>query len=378
MNTLPTLKDAGPVRGKRVLLRLDIDVQVESKEPRDVYRLDRARKTLEFLREQNAKTLLVGHIGRNPQESLRPVFAYLKKSIPVVFAPTLKAAGEELGTAAGGTFVLLENLRSFSGETKNDPAFVKELASLGDIYVNEAFAVSHREHASIVGVPKLLPSYAGFVFMDEVENLSKAFTPPRPALFVLGGAKFETKTPLIEKFLGIADNLYICGALANDVYRARGYETGSSLVSAGAISHVILENPRVHVPSDVIVRTSSGSVEKGADAVARSEKIVDAGSDSLADIRALIEKSEFVLWNGPLGEYEAGFDQGTIELAQTLAECDAETIIGGGDSLAVVSKLGLLERFSFVSTGGGAMLEFLANGTLPGIEALQKSTGARL
>ena len=370
---LPLLKNAPNLRGKRVLLRLDLDVPVESEGPRDVYRLDRARKTLEFLREQNAKTLLVGHIGRNPQESLRPIFAYLKKSIPAVFAPTLQAAGEKLGAAAGGTFVLLENLRSFSGETKNDPAFVKELASLADVFVNESFAASHREHASIVGVPTFLPSYAGFVFMDEVENLSKAFTPPRPALVILGGAKFETKTPLIEKFLGIADNLYICGALANDVYKARGYETGVSLVSAGNISREILENPKVHVPSDVIARTSSGSIEKGVDAVAKSEKIVDAGSDALADIRALIGKSEFVLWNGPLGEYEAGFDAGTVALAQMLAECDAETIIGGGDSLAVVGKLGLLERFSFVSTGGGAMLEFLAKGTLPGIAALYRS-----
>lgn len=369
---LPTLKDAGNLRGKRVLLRLDLDVPVENGKPRDTYRLDRAKRTLEFLRAQGAKTVIVGHTGRNPQESLRPVFEYLKKSIPVVFAPALQAARKELDAAAEGAFVFLENLRSFSGETKNDPAFAKELASLAELFVNEAFAVSHREHASIVGVPALLPSYVGNVFAEEVQNLSRALTPPHPALVILGGAKFETKTPLIKKFLGITDNLYICGALANDIYKARGYETGVSLVSECDIGREILENPKVHVPSDVIVRTSSGSVEKGADAVAKNEKIVDAGSDALSDIRVLVEKAAFVLWNGPLGEYEAGFDMGTIALAQELAECDAETIIGGGDSLAVVSKLGLLERFSFVSTGGGAMLEFLANGTLSGVEALRK------
>lgn len=211
------------------------------------------------------------------------------------------------------------------------------------------------------------------MFAEEVEHLSKAFSPEHPMLVILGGAKFETKIPLIEKFLDIADNIYVCGALANDIYRARGYETGVSLISDYGIKRKILENPKIHAPSDVIARTAAGSVEKGPDNIGKSERIVDAGSDALADLHVLVEKAAFVLWNGPLGEYEAGFDQGTIALAQMLAECDAETIIGGGDTLAVVSKLGLLERFSFVSTGGGAMLEFLANETLPGIEALLQS-----
>ncbi len=369
---LPLLKDID-VRGKRVLLRLNLDLPVENGVPRDTYRIDSASKTLEFLRDQKAKTLIIGHVGRDPQESLRPVFEYLKKSFPVSFISTLEEAQQRIPSLEAGSFLLLENVRSFSGETKNDPTFAKELASLADLYVNEAFAVSHREHASIVGIPKLLPSYAGFVFADEVEHLSKAFSPEHPMLVVLGGAKFETKTPLIEKFLPIADDIYVCGALANDIYCARGYETGVSLVSECAISPKLLGNQKIRVPSDVIVRKLSGSFEKNADAVEKGEKIVDAGRNALDDMRTLVENAKFVLWNGPLGEYEAGFEQGTIELAQMLAECDAETVIGGGDSLAVVSKLGLLERFSFVSTGGGAMLEFLANGTLPGISALQEA-----
>ena len=369
---LPLLKDID-VRGKRVLLRLNLDLPVENGVPRDTYRIDSASKTLEFLRDQKAKTLIIGHVGRDPQESLRPVFEYLKNSFPVSFISTLEEAQQRIPSLEAGSFLLLENVRSFWGETKNDPTFAKELASLADLYVNEAFAVSHREHASIVGIPKLLPSYAGFVFADEVEHLSKAFSPEHPMLVVLGGAKFETKTPLIEKFLPIADDIYVCGALANDIYCARGYETGVSLVSECAISPKLLGNQKIRVPSDVIVRKLSGSFEKNADAVEKGEKIVDAGRNALDDMRTLVENAKFVLWNGPLGEYEAGFEQGTIELAQMLAECDAETVIGGGDSLAVVSKLGLLERFSFVSTGGGAMLEFLANGTLPGISALQEA-----
>ncbi len=375
--TLSTLKDAGNLKGKRVLLRLDLDAPVEEGKLRDTHRIDSAKKTLAYLREQGAKTVIIGHIGRDPEESLIPVFDYLKTDIPLVFVKTPTEAQERLSSLADGTFLLIENVRSFPGEVKNDPVFAKELASLADIYVNEAFAVSHREHASIVGVPKLLPSFAGLVFAGEVENLSKALSPEHPALVILGGAKFETKTPLIERFLGIADDIYVCGALANDIYQARGYETGVSLVSNCDISPAIFENPKLHVPSDVIARTAFGSVTKGMDNVEKEEKIVDAGPNALDDIRALVGKAKFVLWNGPLGEYEAGFDAGTIALAQMLAECDAETIIGGGDSLAVVSRLGLLERFSFVSTGGGAMLEFLANETLPGISALQKQAQKR-
>lgn len=368
---LPLLKDAD-VRGKRVLLRLNLDLPIENGIVQDTHRIDSTKKTLDFLREQKAKTLIIGHIGRDPEETLRPIFEYMTKILPVTFVATPAEAKERMVSLKEGEFLLMENLRSFAGETKNDPKFAEELAALADIYVNDAFAVSHREHASIVGIPKLLPSYAGFVFEEEVVELSKAFTPEHPMLVILGGAKFETKIPLIEKFIAIADNIYVCGALANDIYCARGYETGVSLVSECAISPRLLENPKIHVPADVIVRKLSGSFSKGADAVEKDEKIVDAGENAVDDMRALIEKAKFVLWNGPLGEYEAGYEQGTIALAQELAECDAETIIGGGDSLAVVSKLGLLERFSFVSSGGGAMLEFLANGTLPGIEALRK------
>ncbi len=369
-HNLPLLKDA-TVRGKRVLLRLDLDLPVAGGVLRDTYRLERSRQTLEFLRAQGAKTLIISHIGRDPKETLRPAFDYLKEIIPIKFISSLREAKEKMTHLHEGGFLLLENLRSFGGETTNDPVFTEELASCADIFVNEAFAASHRSHASIVGVPKLLPSYIGLVFAEEVEQLSKTFSPAHPALVILGGAKFETKTPLIGKFLKIADTVFVCGALSNDIYKARGYETGTSLVSPHLPPAFLRANPKLQVPVDVVARGAQGSRTKSADTVLLDEKIVDAGPETLADLRALIERAKFVLWNGPLGEYEAGFDAGTIALAEMLAESDAETIIGGGDSLAVVSKLGLLERFSFVSTGGGAMLQFLATGTLPGIEALR-------
>ena len=367
---LPILTNADDLRGKRVLLRLDLNLPVKDGAVTDAYRALRVSRTLQFLRESGACTLIISHIESKETTSLRPVFDALARQMPIAFAATIEEAREKLRTAPNGSFLLLENLRIWKGEKENSSAFAGELAALADIYVNEAFSASHRAHASIVGVPDMLPHYAGFLFEEEVTRLSKALSPPHPALVILGGAKFETKLPLIERFRGIADIIYVCGALANDIYRARGYETGVSLISDSTISSTLLQNPNIQVPSDVIVRTPSGNSEKGADALLKGEKIVDAGGDAIADLRALIEKAKFVLWNGPLGEYEAGFDAGTVAAAQLLAESDAETIVGGGDSLAVVGKLGLLERFSFVSTGGGAMLEFLATGTLPGIEAL--------
>lgn len=371
-SNLPVLKDA-EVRGRRVLLRLDLDLSVADGALRDTHRIDRSRKTLEFLRAHGAKTCIISHIGRRSEETLRPVYDYLKTLIPLRFVASLSEAKEEMVRLREGEFLLLENLRGFNGETTNDFAFAKELASCAEIFVNESFAASHRLHASIVGIPELLPHYAGFVFVEEIENLSRAFAPAHPTLVILGGAKFETKSPLILKFLASADTVFVCGAIANDIYKARGYETGTSLISSHLPTASLLTSPKLQVPVDVVARDTSGSREKSADTVLPHEKIVDAGHETLADLRALVEKAKFVLWNGPLGEYEAGFAAGTIAVAEMLAESDAETIIGGGDSLAVVSKLGLLERFSFVSTGGGAMLEFLANGTLPGIEALKRS-----
>ena len=371
---LPALRDADNLHGKRVLLRVDLNLPIVKGQIQNEYRLERLLPTFGFLKKRGAKTVILSHTDSKETDSLRLVAERLNDFLPLRFVPSLEELSAYIQNLHAGSFLFLENLRRNPGEIANNEEFAKTLASFGDLYVNDAFAVSHREHASIVGIPELLPSYAGFVFAEEVVNLSKALTPPHPALLILGGAKFETKMPLVKKFLGIADTVYVCGALANDVYKARGYETGVSLVSEVLPDSAFLENPKLQVPSDVIVRTAEGSKEVGSNAVGKSEKIVDAGSDALADLRALIEKAKFVLWNGPLGEYEAGFDAGTIALAQMLAECDAETIIGGGDSLAVVSKLGLLERFSFVSTGGGAMLEFLAMGTLPGIEALFSSS----
>ena len=349
------LRDAGALEGKRVFAVADLNVPLHDGRVVDDYRIARSKKTMDFLQEKGARTLLVSH-RTDESESLFPVYEVLKKQHNVIFAKTIEGAKIVLEQANNGTFVMLENIRQFSGEKENDEKFAKTLAGLADIYVNEAFSASHRAHASIVGVPRFLPHYAGFLFEEEVQNLSKAFSPAHPFLFILGGAKTETKLPILKKFLSIADTVFAGGVLANDIFKARGEPIGESRVSSTAFPDFLLHNPKLRVPRDVV---RSG------------DRIVDAGEKTVAEIRTSARDAKLVVWNGPFGEYERGFTAGTEEVARALAESGAETIVGGGDTLAVVSKLGLLERFSVVSTAGGGMLQFLADGTLPGIEALR-------
>ena len=373
---LPSLKNAGDIRGKRVFLAVDLNLSIVENKIVDTYRIEQNRETLDFLRANGARTLLVSH-RTDESATLRPVFEYLKTQYPVMFAETLGEANSAMEKAPAGSFVLLENIRKVGGdrEKKNEPAFARELAELADVYVNEAFSISHRPHASIVGVPKLLPHFAGFLFEKEVEHLSKAFEPPHPFLFIIGGAKFDTKFPLVKKFALGADFVFVAGALANDIFKAKGLSVGVSAVSSGEIPlRELLSAKNVFIPIDVVVQTPAGAVVKKPNEVLDEERIVDAGPETITFIANLLKQSKFVLWNGPFGDYEKGFAEGTKELARAITASSAESIIGGGDTVAVLSKLEMFSKFSFVSSAGGAMLDFLANETLPGIEALEKAS----
>jgi len=252
---------------------------------------------------------------------------------------------------------LLENLRNNPGEEGNAAKFARALAAKADLYVNEAFSVSHREHASIVRVPKLLSSFVGLEFLLEIQELSKAFYPKKPFLFILGGAKFDTKLPLLEKFSHIADRIFVGGALANNFFKEQGKDIGDSLVSEGDFGlKALLDTGKIILPEDTIVKDG---------------RILDAGPIAIENLKPLISAAKLVLWNGPLGNYEKGYKTSTLALAKMISEFGGESIIGGGDTLAAIHELNILDKFSFVSTGGGAMLDFLATGTLPGIEALK-------
>jgi len=243
---------------------------------------------------------------------------------------------------------------------------------LAEIYVDDAFAAAHRAHASIVGVPRLLPSYAGFLMRNEVREIDAARAPQSPSFAILGGAKFDTKAPLIKLLLEKYDHLFIAGALANDVFKARGLPVGRSLISKELPDASVLEHPHFVAPVDVTVERSDGQARvKKPQEVEADDKIVDIGPDSVALIAPYIASAKFILWSGPTGMYESGYVSWTTAIAELVAKSDARKVIGGGDTIAAIEESGVPhENLGFLSTGGGAMLEYLLKGTLPGIAAL--------
>ena len=309
---MKSVREIENLEGKRVLVRVDWSVPVVDGVIADDFRIKKSMSTLEFLKNAGAKVIIATHFTGGEEN-----FKLLEKFVP---------EGVEL----------LPNLRLNSGEEGNSDEFAKSLAEKADAFVNEAFSVSHRNHASIVGVPKFLPSYTGLQFEREVEMLSKSFNPPRPFLFILGGAKFETKLPIVEKLLPLADDIFIGGGMAK-------------AASATALA------------SDPKIFFCVGDIAA-----------IDANPETIELIKEKVNSANFILWNGPLGNYEEGYKEGTLSLAKILAESGKEVVVGGGDTLAAIKELGLEDKFSFVSTAGGAMLDFLANGTLPGIEALEE------
>jgi phosphoglycerate kinase len=373
---LPTIKDLKNIKGKRIVLRLDFNVPIKNGKIVETMRIDRAIPTIEHLRKKGARVIIFSHIGKDATSSLKPIARYLNKTMTVGFAPDFRSENAKViadGLPEGG-ILLFENLRLDEREAQNDLVFAKHLASFGDIYVNDAFAVSHRPHASVVGITKYLPSYAGFLIADEVKHLSLALNPRHPFLFILGGAKFETKMPLMKKFLKIADHVFVGGILANDFFQDEGLEVGKSFVDTHKIDLMpLLKRGKIILPSDVVVQGGDKkAVVKNVDEVTTSEAIVDVGPETIRSLVPLLKKMKLIVWNGPLGYYEQGFDKGTIALLKAIAETRATSIIGGGDTAAIVGKLGLGDKFSFVSTGGGATLDFLVDGKLPGIEAILK------
>lgn len=368
-----TLVDSGDIFGKRVLLRLDLNTPIKDGVVADDFRIRQSLRTLEYLKDKGAKIIIVSHI-EGEGKTLKPVYEYLNTLFPIkAFVKDYFGVEVpmEITSLRAREAVVCENLRQYDGEKNNNETFSRSLASLADLYINEAFSVSHRPHASIVGVSQYLPSYAGFLFDEEVKNLSEAFTPLRPAFFILGGAKFETKLPLLEKFLKFYDFVFVGGALANDIYKARGFEVGKSKISESSSSVAdFISKENLYVPVDVTVQSEKGVLVKKPEEVTKDEAIIDAGPATIALLEDYIRRSKFVLWNGPLGMYEAGFKKPTEDLAVYIASNNIRSIIGGGDTLAAVASQNLLQKIDFVSTAGGAMLDFLANETLPGVEAL--------
>ena len=357
---IKSIKEAGNLKGKRVMVRVDFNVPVQDGKIIDDLRIRVAMPTIEYLKSEGAKVILISHIESIPSLEL----VAEKMGINLV-----KDFMNWDGKIEEGEVLLFENLRTNPGEKANDPEFAKVLASYADIYVNDAFPVCHREHASVVGVPKLLPHYAGFQLMKEIENLSAFFNPAHPFIFILGGAKFETKLPLIEKFSNTADYIFVGGALMNDVFKAKGYEVGKSLVSKEEVDmKSIVADQRIILPTDVVV--DSGRVCSVKE-VQKDEIIMDVGPASVDAFADKIKTAKFILWNGPLGLYEKGFKDQTLKLAKLIMESGAKCAVGGGDTVAAIESLKVENPNVFISSGGGAMLQFLEEETLVGVEVLE-------
>lgn len=378
MNTIDQIP-AADLKGKRVLLRTSLNIPVDERgNVTDLFRLRRGLPTIQYLSECGARTIIVGYFGRKG-DSMRPVadaLANLAPQLPIHFLGSpLMLAKNESASLKDSECLVLENIRQETGEETNDPELCQTLASLADIMVSDSLAEAHRPYASNVGVASLMPHYAGFLLREEIKQLEFARNPAQPSFAVLGGAKFETKAPLISLLLEKYDKLFIAGALANDVYKARGHEVGRSLISAELPSQEILNNPRFVVPVDVTVETPDGQARtKKPEEVTAEDKIVDIGPDSIAHIAPLITQAKCILWNGPTGLYENGYVSWTHALAEIVSHAVAngsQAVIGGGDTIAAIQESGVsMDTIGFLSTGGGAMLEYLLKGSLPGIDAI--------
>ena len=388
--------DQADVKNKRVLLRLDLNVPVDNGKVSDATRIERAAPTIVELAMKGAKVILLSHFGRpkgrDPKQSLRPVAEAAARLLkrPIAFADDCIGPAAETAVAAmnPGDILCLENTRFYPGEEKNDPAFVAELAKFGDVFVNDAFSAAHRAHASTAGLASKLPAYAGRSLQAELEALAKALeTPQRPVAAIVGGAKISTKLDLLGNLLAKVDTLIIGGAMANTFLLAQGKPVGKSLAERdlAATAQDIMAKAKslgkdIVLPVDVVVAEKfealAPSRAVSVDRVGGADMILDIGPRSVEHVISVLARSKTLVWNGPFGAFEMEpFDTGTIEVAEAAAELTESgrlvTIAGGGDTVAALNAAGVANRFTYVSTAGGAFLEWLEGKALPGVEVLQ-------
>ena len=371
---MKSVKSIKNIKGKYVLVRTDFNVPIQNNKIVDDTRIRAALPTLKLLKQKGAKIIIISH-STDETQTFAPIAKHLSKYMKANFVPEIIGAKtmEARAKMKAGDILLLENIRFDRGEKNNDVRFAKELARLADAYVNDAFPVSHRAHASIVGVPTYLPSYAGFQFEREVKELSRVLNPKHPFLFILGGAKIDTKLPLLKRYIKTADTVFVGGVLANNFFKTQGHSIGASKYDADAPSLTALtKNKKLILPNTVVVAEKGGKPRTTAtNDVKPNEMILDIGLPSIEALVPIINKSKLILWNGPMGYYEGGYVQATEKLLMMLAKAKGDTIIGGGDTSVLVEKKKLSKKFTFASTAGGATLDFLAKGTLPGIKALK-------
>jgi phosphoglycerate kinase len=384
-----TVRDVD-LHGKRVLMRVDFNVPMADGVVTDDKRIKAALPTIQYVLEQGASLILMSHLGRpkgaefDPEFSLKAAAEVLAKLLgrPVQMAPD--CVGPEVEAMAKalkpGDVLMLENTRFHKEEEKNDLAFAKQLAALGDVYVNDAFGSAHRAHSSTEGVARFLPAVSGFLMEQELEYLGRATdNPAHPYVAILGGAKISDKILVVENMLAKCDTLIIGGGMANTFLAAKGYAMQDSLVEASSVetAKAIMAKAggKVLLPVDAVVAdkfdAEANSQVVDVDKVPAGWRIMDIGPKSIEKFGAVLKAAKLVVWNGPMGVFEMPkFAEGTFAIAKLLADSGATTVIGGGDSASAVKKAGVAKKMTHVSTGGGASLEFLEGKELPGVAAL--------
>lgn len=384
-----TIKDI-EVNGKKVLVRVDFNVPLKDGGVGDDTRIQAALPTINYLLEKGAAVILCSHLGRpkgepDPAYSMKPVADYLSGLVTAPVKFSSEAVGPEAEKMAAGLkageILVLENTRFYAGETKNDPEMSKQLASLADVFVNDAFGSAHRAHASTVGVTDYLPAVAGFLLEKEILFLDAAIEDPkRPFVAILGGAKVSDKIGVIKNLLTKADSVLIGGGMANTFFKAQGYPVGDSLVEDEALEtakELVKEGgAKLRLPVDMVLAdkfdNDAATQIMDAGPVPDGWRILDIGPKTVDNYSKAVSDAGTVVWNGPMGVFEmSNFAKGTFEVAQAIAESHAISIIGGGDSAAAIQESGLADKITHISTGGGASLEMLEGIQLPGLTALQ-------
>ena len=382
------------LNGKKVLLRVDLNVPMKNGSITETSRIEKIIPTINLLLEKQAKIIILSHIGRPKGKviegmSLKPISeklsSLLKKEVLFNKGVLSENTRLEINKVSNGSIIMLENIRFNEGEESNDREFSKKISSLGDIYINDAFSCSHRSHASIEGITKHIPSYFGLQIMEEINALKKITSEiKKPVTCIIGGSKISTKIKIISNLIKIFDNIIIVGGMANIMLKNQGINIGNSICEDGYDNLVkeILEktkiyNCQIHCPLDAMVSQSlngKGKVKK-INEIEHDDIILDIGFETIAKIKNIIDNSNTVLWNGPAGYYEnSNFANGTKEIIKIITDKTFKdkifSVAGGGETVAVINKFNKLDSFTFVSTAGGAFLEFLEGKELPGIKAL--------
>ncbi|MDB9714944.1 phosphoglycerate kinase [Candidatus Pelagibacter ubique] len=388
------IQDETNLNQKKVLLRLDLNVPLDNGKITDTTRIDKILPTINFLLENEAKIIILSHVGRPKGKvvselSLKPICEDLKnklnQNIKLISKNIKEIKSTDLFNEHDEKIVILENLRFYEEEEKNENGFAKHLASLADIYVNDAFSCSHRAHASIFEITKFIPSYAGLQLNLEIDALTKITSEiQRPITCIIGGSKISSKINIIKNLIAKFDNIIIVGGMANNILRYKGYKIGKSIqedncdkIIEEIFSLSKKENCKIIYPEDVAVgKNLEGSAEiKELNNISKDELILDIGPKTIKAINSLIEESSTILWNGPAGYFEnPNFAKGSIEIAKKIIEKNKNNTIysvaGGGDTVSLLNGIGAINNFNFVSTAGGAFLEYLEGKELPGIKAL--------